>query len=338
MTTGPTIEGPQEPLGSGHLGADPVAVVEIGSGSVKLLVTDAESLAEVGPDPLRWPVKTRLWSAGARSFDPAGLEATATALGHFASILDDVGGPPLAVVATAVARQVDDASALVELTRRVLGVDLEILSGEREAALGFVGATAGRPLDGARSLLDIGAGSTEVATATGADAPVVTRSLPIGARGLTETWLHGDPPGPDELSSALSVVELHYDDLRREVPQVVPALAAGTVLGVGAIGQIAAVEIGLADPHGQVDGHALVKSDVEEVFRILATECAADRATNPGLLAEHVDDIVGGMCILVEFMRRFGVAEVIVSERNLRHGRAAELLGTEKSNFNAPTS
>lgn len=338
MTAGPVIEGPPEPLGSGQLGADPVAVVEIGSGSVKLLVTDADALAGAGPDPLWWPIKTRLWSAGARSFDPVGLEATATALGHFASVLADLGGPPRAVVATAVARQVDDPSALVELTSRLLGADLEILSGEREAALGFAGATAGRALDGARTLLDIGAGSTEVATATGPDAPVVTWSLPIGARGLTETYLNGDPPGPDELSSALSVVELHYDDLRREVPQVVPALAAGTVLGVGAIGQIAAVEIGLADPHGPVDGHVLVKPDVEEVFRILATECAVDRATNPGLLAEHVDDIVGGMCILVEFMRRFGVAEVVVSERNLRHGRAAELLGATKSNFTAPTT
>ena len=140
------------------------------------------------------------------------------------------------------------------------------------------------------TVLDIGAGSTEVATDAGPDGgqgrgTVRSSSLPIGARTLTEAYLHQDPPGPAELSSALSVAELHYDDLRREMSGLDAALEAGTVLGVGAIGQIAAVEIGLADPAGPVDGYRLEKAAVEEVFRALATESAADRAHNPGLPA-----------------------------------------------------
>lgn len=322
----PVIEGPARALGSGVLRRDPVAVVEIGSGSVELLVTDADSLAAPEPDPLRWPIKTRLWSAGARRLDPTGLAATAEAFERFATTLTEVGSPPVAVVGTAVARQVPDVGPLEDLARRAFGTDLEVLSGQREAALGFAGATTGRDLVWPVSLIDIGAGSTELATAAGPGQGPTTWSVPLGARGLTESCLHADPPDAAELSSALSLVELHHDDVRRERPEFGPAIGAGTLLGVGAIGQIAAVEIGLADPHGRVDGHVLTKPDVEEVFRTLATESAEDRIHNPGLLAEHVHDIVGGLCILVEFMRRFDVAQLVVSERNLRHGRAAELL------------
>jgi exopolyphosphatase/guanosine-5'-triphosphate,3'-diphosphate pyrophosphatase len=325
------FEGPSAPLTDGTLGDDPVAVVEVGSGSVKLLVTDADALASGGPDPVRWPIKTRLWADGAAELAPGGLAATAEAFGRFATVVADTGAVDVAVVATAVAREVADVGPLDRLCRDAFGVELEIVSGAREAELGFAGATAGRELGWPCSLLDIGAGSTEVATAVGPGDGVRRSSLPIGARVLADAYLHRDPPGPDELSSALSVVELHYDDLRRDVPELAPALASGPLFGVGAIGQIAAVEIGLADPNDPVDGHRLLKRDIEEVFRLLATEPAQDRANNPGLAPEHVDDIVGGLCVLVEFMRRFDVAELVVSERNLRHGRAAELVAARRT-------
>lgn len=313
---------------------DTVAVVEVGSGSVKLLITDAKALASAGPDRLQLGVKTRLWTGDGRSLDPTGLEATAAAFDRFAGALAEAGGPAVAVIGTAVARTVDDVTPLDDLCRSAFGAPLEVVTGEREAALAHAGAVIGRDLPGPISVIDIGSASTELATDAGTDGaqdPGTVRgfSLPIGARLLTEQYLEHDPPGPDELSSALSVVELHYDDVKREFAGFGRALDTGTLLGVGAIGQIAAVEIGLDDPSASVDGYRLEKVAVEEVFRTLATESASDRAFNPGLRPEHVDDIVGGLCILVEFMRRFGVAELVVSERDVRHARAAELLATK---------
>lgn len=313
-----------------------VGVVEVGSGSVKLLIAEAGALASGGPDLARRSVKTRLWAGDGRSLDPAGLDATAGAFEVFAGDLAEANVSPeaVAVVGTAVARRLDDVEPIDRLSQVTFGAPLQVLSGDREAALALAGAVIGRELPGPVSVIDIGSGSTELATQAGpdgslGDGAIRALSMPIGARVITESYLHGDPPGPDELSSALSVAELHYDDLRRELPGVAGALATGTVLGVGAIGQIAAVEIGLDDPSASVDGYRLEKPAVEEVFRALATESAEDRAYNPGLLAEHVDDIVGGLCVLVEFMRRFDVVEIVVSERDLRHGLAAELLATK---------
>jgi exopolyphosphatase/guanosine-5'-triphosphate,3'-diphosphate pyrophosphatase len=307
-------------------GGDRVAVVEIGSGSVKLLITDEGTLLGGGPDPVRRSDKTQLLRGGGRDLDRGGLEATAQAFRRYAIDLADHGPVAVAAVATEAARRADDIEPLQRLSRDLLGAPLEVLSGGREAELGHAGAVAGRDLPGPVSLIDIGAGSTDFATPDPAADSIRGWSLPFGARDVVDGYLHRDPPGPDELSSALSVAELYYDDLRRELPQLVAALDEGTLVGVGALTQIAAVEIGLPDPSIPVDGYRLTKHAVEEVFRILATERAADRIHNPGLLPEHVDDIVGGLCLLVEFLRRFGVGELIVSERDLLHGRAAELL------------
>ena len=54
----------------------------------------------------------------------------------------------------------------------------------------------------------------------------------------------------------------------------------------------------------------LSRRSAEEIFRIVATEPAADRAPNPGLPFEHVGTIVATCCIVLAVMRRFHLDQV----------------------------
>jgi exopolyphosphatase/pppGpp-phosphohydrolase len=135
------------------------------------------------------------------------------------------------------------------------------------------------------------------------------------------------------LSAALSVVELHLDDVRREHPELVAALGSATVLGLGAVDTIAAIEVGLAgfDPgngegDGPLHGFELSRLAVEDVFRTIATEGRADRAHNPGLPPARVDAAVGACAVLVETMRQFGLDQITVSQRGLLDGVAREMI------------
>lgn len=307
------------------MGEPTVAIVDIGSGSVKLLITDASGLEKVGAERVRRAVKTRLAAGTGDRLSAESLTATGDALSGFAAAINDYQPDSVAVVATAAARSAPNVGELQSLVVDHLGVELQVLSGSREAELALAGAAAGRDLPGPISIIDIGAGSTEFAIAE-PDGSVVSFSLPVGGRTLTDHYLHSDPYRPEELSSALTVMELHTDDLKRELPGLGEALDGGTLLGSGAVTQIAQVEFGSQDLDHSVDGYGLEKRDLEEVFRVLATESAADRACNPGLKPHHVDDIVGAMCVLVEFMRQYAVTDLVVSERSLMHGLAAEML------------
>src|SRR5439155_6209127 len=177
-----------------------------------------------------------------------------------------------------------------------LGAELELLSGEEEARLSFLGATAELTDEPAPYLVvDIGGGSTEFVLGTSKPEGLV--SVDIGCVRVTEQFLHSDPPAPEELSDAVSVVRDHLADVEHAVPGVADA---ATLVGVaGTVTTIAAIEQGLAEyDRDRIHHFRLSKAAVEDVFRTLATETAAQRAHNPGLEAGRVDVIVGGAIVL----------------------------------------
>lgn len=269
-----------------------------------------------------------------RAFHPEALLAVDAALSALVDVLDGVQ-PPTRVVSTAVARRVDDSGPLADLVRRHLGVDLEVIDGDAEAALAARGVLGGgvglAPVvaSGRAVVLDIGGGSTEFVLVDDG-AVVESLSLDLGARTLTDQYVESDPPTARELSAALSIVELFVDDLRRERPETVAALDDGAPLVIvgGTATTVVAVEIGLLewDP-AEVHGFELDIEAAEDVFRTLATESADDRAHNPGLPADRVDVIVGGSCVLIEILRQLRPAVVLASVTDLLDGLGASVAG-----------
>ncbi len=238
------------------------------------------------------------------------------------------GAGTIVATVTEAGRRASNAGALLAAIAETLGVTGVVIDPETEARLSWRGAFGGRGAStlGKRcGLIDIGAGSTEIAIGTTADTPEMSRSMPFGSARLTATELHHDPALPEELTNAIGLAFDHTDDVAREVPHV------GDVeewVGVaGTIVTVAAVEIGLLTwDEATVDGFHLTRSAAEDVFRTLATESRTDRAHNPGLPADRVEVIVGGCCALVAIMRRLQIDEITVSTRGLAHGLARETL------------
>lgn len=302
---------------------DPVAVIDVGSMSTRLLVTDGEGRSE------RHQRVTRL-GEGLRPggvLAPAALERVGVALAEHRRVIAQAGAVDVTVVATAAARSAANVGDLLTLVREVVGVEAAVLSGAEEGRLAFAGATSDVDHDGPLLVLDIGGASTEFSIGRRGEEPR-TWSAEMGAGTITDEFLHGNPPTPWELAAALSVVELHVDDVIRELDGLGEVLRDGVVVGVGGtVTTVAAVELGLARYDAErIHGFCLTKDAVEDVFRTLATEASVDRAHNPGLPADRVEVIVGGCCVLVEVLRRLGVSQLRVSERDLLDGVAARRL------------
>ncbi len=317
---------PTTPVSAVDTSSRRAAVIDIGSGSSKLVVTDG------GGQRTSRTVFTGL-VAGVSSKGVLSEQVEESLRTSLIDLCGDAAwraATERAVIATAAVRRITDQAGMADLVRDATGHELEVLSAAQEARYALAGAI-GRDEDavdhsGPVAVFDIGAGSTEFAH-EGAEG-IETFSIPLGAVDVTTTYLHSDPPRPDELSAALSVIELYLTDLRREVPGLVETFDRGTVLAIGANLTIARVEIGTADPAFPLDGVVLTREAAEDLFRTLVTETIEDRAYNPGMPPEHVVDIVGAMCLLVEFMRQFGVDEMIIRQRGVADGRALALLGS----------
>ena len=172
------------------------------------------------------------------------MERTLACLRRYRSAMDRHDVAAVRATATSAVRDSANRRDFLDAAASVVGAPLEVLPGPEEAALSFQGAVSDLdPADGPFLVVDIGGGSTELAY--GAAGLESALSLDIGSVRLTEKYLEGDPPRPDELSACLSVVGLHLDDAVRAMGGT---LADARLVGVaGTISTAAAVEMGLAE-------------------------------------------------------------------------------------------
>jgi exopolyphosphatase/guanosine-5'-triphosphate,3'-diphosphate pyrophosphatase len=299
-----------------------IGVVDIGTNTTRLLITDGQA------DRVRRSTTTRVGAGVDRTgrLSDEGIERTLQCLRDYAAEIERHGVEKLSIIATSASRDAANRDEFFAAVESILGQPPELVSGEREGRLAFAGATSGLAAAGLPApylVLDIGGGSTEFTIGT--TEPDGVMSVDVGSVRLTESELHHDPPRPAELTNAIGVVSDHVDDVVRELPRVDEF---GTLVGVaGTITTVAAIELGLVTyDRERVHHFRLTRLAAEDVFRTLATEPLADRRHNPGLPADRADIIVGGCCVLVGVMRRLAAPELLVSERDLLDGAAAELL------------
>lgn len=305
-----------------------LAAVDIGTNSTRLLVADVDGAgreARLTPVDRRMRI-TRLGQGvdAARRLHPEAIARTVDALREYRTALDELDVERVRATATSAARDAANRDEFFAPAADVLGVVPELLGGEEEARLSFLGATAGLDEPAPYLVVDIGGGSTEFVV--GADEPAGLASIDVGCVRLSEQLLVSDPPAPEELSEAVAIVRDHLADVDREVPA---ARDAATLVGLaGTVTTVAAVELGLPEYDTDKLHHfRLTKEAAEEVFRTLATETAAERRHNPGLEPGRVDVIVGGAVVLVTILRVFGFDEVLVSEADILDGLVRSLGG-----------
>jgi exopolyphosphatase/guanosine-5'-triphosphate,3'-diphosphate pyrophosphatase len=300
-----------------------LAAVDVGTNSVRLLVADVE-----GHDPADARIHivdrrmriTRLGQSvnATRRLQSDAVERTVAVLREYRAAMDEHGVTAVRATATSAARDATNRDDFFGHAADALGAELELLSGEEEARLSFLGATAELTDEPAPYLVvDIGGGSTEFVLGTSKPEGLI--SVDIGCVRVTEQFLASDPPAPEELSAAVSVVRDHLADVARELPGI---SEAQTLVGLaGTITTVAAVEQGLPEyDRERIHHFRLSKAAAEDVFRTLALEPADVRRHNPGLEAGRVDVIVGGAIVLVSILRAFAFDEVLVSEADILDG------------------
>jgi exopolyphosphatase/guanosine-5'-triphosphate,3'-diphosphate pyrophosphatase len=232
------------------------------------------------------------------------------------------------VAATSAVRDASDRDAFAHAVREATGTELEVITGEREAGLSYLGATHGLDPSVAPPflVLDVGGGSTELTIGdeprgSGAGRAV---SLRIGSVRLTERHVRTDPPSAAELEAMRVAVDAALDDAEAALP----AREAGTMIAVGGTPttlQALALDLSRDDPD-RVHRSWLARAEAERILADLAALTAAERQALPAMAPGRGDVIVAGALVLVRVMARFGFERALVSETDILDGLALELL------------
>ncbi|WP_336032867.1 Ppx/GppA phosphatase family protein [Geodermatophilus sp. FMUSA9-8] len=310
-----------------------VAAVDCGTNSIRLLVADVPPEG-AHTDLLRRMEVVRLGQgvdATGRLASEA-IERTRVVLAEYAAQSRDLGATAVRMVATSATRDAANRADFEAMVRDTLGLPPDVVPGDEEARLSFLGATAS--LDAAAAahggppprppylVVDIGGGSTEFVLGD-AGGVRAARSVDIGCVRLTERHLHGDPPTADEIGRS----EADIRAALAEVAAAVPVGEAATLVGLaGSVTTVAALALRLpAYDAAAIHGSRIPVAAVRSVTAGLLTASRERRAAEPVMHPGRVDVIGAGALVLRVVMDAFALDEVVVSEHDILDGIALRL-------------
>lgn len=289
------------------------AAIDIGTNSVKLLVAEVEAgaIRETIHDEQR---TTRLGEGMSRTgrLSATAVERTAYEVARLAELARSLGARDIRAGGTAALRNTRDTNAhdLVEAVKSGSGLDVRVLSAERELELarGVTLAAFGgfNPL----VVVDIGGGSTEVTVAVEGEIWEAW-SYDLGASSLTEDL--GGAPAADLHSWDEMLVECSSVlwDAIRESDTTVLVIQGGTAYCAA---RLAVGESG--DPHGEGISLAWLAELVQIVGEMTPEEIeellSFDPARSPVFYA--------GLVLILYFCGVCGMQDFVFSGFSLRHG------------------
>ncbi len=314
-----------------------VAAIDCGTNSIRLLVTDLDPETGAETELTRRMEVVRLGQGvdATGRLAPEALQRTFAACDDYAAQIRELGAQRIRFVATSATRDAANRDEFVEGVRSRLGVEPEVISGDQEAALSFLGATravaTGSDAAGSADatahptpflVVDIGGGSTEFVLGDGR--VEAARSVDIGCVRLTERHLNQDPPTLAQITAARGDIDAAIDLAAEQVP----IDQAKTLVGVaGSVTTVSAIALGL--PEYDRDPVHLSRISAETVRRVagdLLASTHAQRAANPVIHPGRVDVIGAGALILAQIVDRLGLPEVVVSEHDILDGIALSQL------------
>lgn len=299
----------------------PAAVIDLGTNTALLVVArrGAGGAMEVLEECLRTP---RLGEGLARtgSLAPAALERALAALRELGARMDAHAVAPQRrrIVGTAALRRAGNAAELIERARRELGLVVEVLPEDEEAALGYEAATGGglRP---ARAVIDVGGGSSELAWEGGRRRV----SVPLGAVVLEEL-----APGSPAERERLLEAALRAVPAGLAAPQTGgPAGADGGVLLVGGTAaNLASLVLGRARFELAGLEGCRVRAEQARAWAERLEALSPQRRLALPIEAERAPILPAGLQLLAALLERIGAAEARVTLRGLRHALVERLL------------
>jgi exopolyphosphatase / guanosine-5'-triphosphate,3'-diphosphate pyrophosphatase len=303
-----------------------VAAVDCGTNSIRMLIADIDTERTAATDIAREMRIVRLGEGVDRTgrLSAAALDRTIGALREYADLIAKASPAAVRMVATSATRDAENAQEFVDRVKEVLGVAPEVVTGDEEARLSFIGATRELPDTPAPYLVtDIGGGSTEFVLG-GPERVSGGRSVDVGCVRMTERHLHGDPPTEAEIAAATADI----DGALELVAASLPAERAGTLVGLaGSVTTVAGIALGLASYDSVRIHHSRVPaSRVHEIATELLGQTRAQRAVIGVMHPGRIDVIAAGALVLDRIMIRFGFPEVLASEHDILDGIAWSLV------------
>jgi len=279
------------------------AVIDIGTNTVKLLVADVQ---DGNIAPVVSKDRTTRLGEGAKEtkrLSRVAIVRTIQTIDDFLNEARHLGAQDVLTLTTSATRDAENRDEFLDGVRCKCGLEVQVITGEREAELIFRGVSSDPEWSSQPILvLDVGGGSAEFVQGQRGEIERL-QSLPLGAVRLTEQYAEDFAALVGFLRETMRRLLGGYDARGRK-----------TIGTGGTITTLARIE------RGTVDRVTLSQEEVRGLVARLNSLPLAERKKVPGLPPERADIIVAGGAVFLAAMELLRASELTVSVRGLRYG------------------
>jgi len=298
-----------------------LAVIDLGTNTFHLLVAEAQA-NQTFKEIYRKRFFVKLAEEGIETIGTAPLQRGMQALTHFQQIIQEMGVEQVKAIGTAALRTASNGPNFIQTVKEQIGIQIELISGAKEAAYIHKGVALAVPFSSDNFLLmDIGGGSVEFIIAN-QDTVHWAQSFPIGVGVLYKKFHQHEPILDNEIAATYQYIESFLPPLLKALHQY-PA----TTL-VGASGTFDVLEFILAKEKHPT--YALVPIDnFPPLYERLLASTKAERYAFKDIPDERADMIVVAVILIEYILKAVDIEQILVSKYAMKEGILAELLSLE---------
>lgn len=299
--------------------AQVVAGIDLGSNSFHMIVVRAQGDGRTHVlDKIKEPVRLAAGLNEDRELEPDAQFRALDALERFAQRLKNLPAANVRAVGTNTLRLAKNGEAFLERAERVLGYDIDVISGPEEARLIYLGVTHSSYFEGRRLVMDIGGGSTELVIGKGFE-PILKDSLFMGCVSFSNRFFGKG-----------KITEKHFRQAEVAAQREILSLSEkyrrhGWERATGASGTLKAVDDVLRAQGWSTQG--ITQAGLDALRAALIDIRKVDRIEIEGLEPNRAPVFAGGVAIVRAAFEILGIEVMDVSDGALREGVAYELLG-----------
>ena len=244
------------------------------------------------------------------SLTEEGIKKTIEVLKDYSSICDLLATKELFIFATAAIRNAKNSKEVIETIESEIDHKIDLISGEREAELGFKVVSNRFGLDTAVNI-DIGGGSTELSVYENG-VFVVSKSFPEGSLSLYREYVSGILPKKSEIKTIRDKINSYIEEENIGVKR------RKKVCGVG--GTMRLVNRIVANYYGEDTGDIINVKRLKKIYKKLLQKDMQLIKLILRLAPERIHTIIPGMIILIQLCDKLDVKAILVSNSGVREG------------------
>jgi exopolyphosphatase/guanosine-5'-triphosphate,3'-diphosphate pyrophosphatase len=318
-----------------------VAVVDIGTNTFHLLITEVNSEGEFYVKH-KFKEMVKLGEGGIDTdvITDASFQRGINALKVFSQYIEQHRCNRVIAFATSAIRTAKNGSDFIQKVYEQTGIEIKVINGNEEAALIYEGVKNGIQLSPQEPVLiiDIGGGSVEFIVANSLH-PLLLRSLKLGASRIYETFKPSDPITPQQIT----LIENYYLQELKALIEEVKEFKINKIIGTSGAFETIATMIAYQNgdyltASGNINGYRFFAEQFSNVYAQLLNSNREQRLQMQGMDKQRVDLIVVAAILIACVQKQLNINQFIVSNYALKDGIFYTYLGKKVHGIGASSA